>query len=339
MKIKSFFVFLATIGLIHNISFAQDKENSNPYAIFGSNPYIAGDKADGEHVKVFVIENIRDNSQIVRLEHNTETGIVTAFNNENMAVLQKKLREGEKAWLTQDRFAEKYYHLSPYSYGAGNPVNIIDINGDSIWYTINDDVITMHFRGSVMNQSSSKINLERRANRISNGITKSFTGPVELNGKTYSMVVDAQIGVANSMSDVASSDHLFVFADRVSDANLKAQGVIDEFGGKAMTIYKNAFRRTSLHEFGHAAGLTHESSTGEWNLMDQGKLFGTSITSDQRRIMVEQHENGNINRGSNSYNPNPYSSRSVIIPNPHVTVIEGNRRVIYHINRVGLRHR
>lgn len=137
MKIKSFFVFLVAIGLIHNISFAQDKENSNPYAIFGSNPYIAGDKADGEHVKVFIIENIRDNSQIVRLEHNTETGIVTAFDNENMVVLQKKLKEGERAWLTHDRFAEKYYHLSPYSYGAGNPVNIIDINGDSLWITHN----------------------------------------------------------------------------------------------------------------------------------------------------------------------------------------------------------
>lgn len=125
-------MFLAAIGLIHNISFAQDKENSNPYAIFGSNPYIAGDKTDGEPVKVLIIENIRDNSQIARLEHNTETGIITAFDNENMVVLQKKLKGGERAWPTQDRFAEKYYHLSPYSYGAGNPIRNIDINGDSI---------------------------------------------------------------------------------------------------------------------------------------------------------------------------------------------------------------
>ncbi len=32
-----------------------------------------------------------------------------------------------------DRFAEKYYHLSPYSYGGLNPINYIDINGDSLW--------------------------------------------------------------------------------------------------------------------------------------------------------------------------------------------------------------
>lgn len=31
-----------------------------------------------------------------------------------------------------DRFAEKYYPMSPYQYGANNPVINIDINGDSI---------------------------------------------------------------------------------------------------------------------------------------------------------------------------------------------------------------
>ncbi len=33
---------------------------------------------------------------------------------------------------TQDRFAEKYYSLTPYHYGANNPVLLIDVNGDSI---------------------------------------------------------------------------------------------------------------------------------------------------------------------------------------------------------------
>ncbi len=33
---------------------------------------------------------------------------------------------------TQDAFAEKYYTLSPYQYGADNPILNIDVNGDSI---------------------------------------------------------------------------------------------------------------------------------------------------------------------------------------------------------------
>lgn len=32
----------------------------------------------------------------------------------------------------QDRFAEKYYDLTPYQYGANNPIINIDINGDSV---------------------------------------------------------------------------------------------------------------------------------------------------------------------------------------------------------------
>ena len=35
-------------------------------------------------------------------------------------------------FTTNDRFSEKYHSLSPYQYGANNPVNTIDINGDSL---------------------------------------------------------------------------------------------------------------------------------------------------------------------------------------------------------------
>jgi len=33
---------------------------------------------------------------------------------------------------TQDRFAEKYYSVSPYQYAANNPIFYIDVNGDSL---------------------------------------------------------------------------------------------------------------------------------------------------------------------------------------------------------------
>ena len=35
-------------------------------------------------------------------------------------------------FTTNDRFAEKYYSMSPYQYGANNPVTNIDVNGDTI---------------------------------------------------------------------------------------------------------------------------------------------------------------------------------------------------------------
>jgi RHS repeat-associated protein len=39
-------------------------------------------------------------------------------------------------FFTIDKFAEKCYGLNPYQYAANNPIDNIDINGDSIWVTI-----------------------------------------------------------------------------------------------------------------------------------------------------------------------------------------------------------
>ncbi|WP_198315858.1 DUF6443 domain-containing protein [Chitinophaga tropicalis] len=38
-------------------------------------------------------------------------------------------------FFTQDRYAENYYPMTPYQYGANNPVKNIDVNGDSIIVT------------------------------------------------------------------------------------------------------------------------------------------------------------------------------------------------------------
>jgi RHS repeat-associated protein len=56
-------------------------------------------------------------------------------------------------FMTLDRFAEKYFDLSPYQYAANNPISNIDVNGDSIWYTIKDNVITIHATIKIINKS------------------------------------------------------------------------------------------------------------------------------------------------------------------------------------------
>ena len=49
-------------------------------------------------------------------------------------------------FTTTDRFAEKYYSMSSYQYGGNNPVNSIDINGDSLLIT-NSELIKAIYNG------------------------------------------------------------------------------------------------------------------------------------------------------------------------------------------------
>ena len=37
-------------------------------------------------------------------------------------------------FTTMDPLCEKYYHISPYAYCGGNPVNRVDVDGDSIYF-------------------------------------------------------------------------------------------------------------------------------------------------------------------------------------------------------------
>lgn len=77
-------------------------------------------------------------------------------------------------FFTQDAYAEKYYDFSPYQYAANNPINFIDVNGDSIWYTKQDNVITLHFSGKIINSSSDNVNMEEAANDIAKALEKDI---------------------------------------------------------------------------------------------------------------------------------------------------------------------
>ena len=64
-------------------------------------------------------------------------------------------------WDRMDALCEKYYNISPYAYCNNNPVNILDINGDSIQFTgshneINQTVKTLNV--STHNFASININ-------------------------------------------------------------------------------------------------------------------------------------------------------------------------------------
>ena len=170
-------------------------------------------------------------------------------------------------FMKTDRFSEKYVSLSPYQYGANNPVNNIDVNGDSIWYTRKGDIVTMHVTAKIFNNSSDNINMARAAKDIVSDIKSTYEGKFEWSdNKTYNLKVDMDLKVATSMKDVENSDHLFVLADSDSKG---ARGATSMLGGKVMTLASSDFANnnwlsnnlsynktfTATHEFGHAIGI------------------------------------------------------------------------------------
>lgn len=82
-----------------------------------------------------------------------------------------------------------------------------------------------------------------------------------------------------------------------------ARGTVNMLGGKVINVaacdyandnwFSNTFfsndARTATHEFGHAAGLTHDMAIGPRNLMKTAKN-GTNVTSGQRAFMFSSQK-------------------------------------------------
>jgi RHS repeat-associated protein len=210
----------------------------------------------------------------------------------------------------QDAYAEKYFDLSTYQYGANNPIANIDINGDSIWFTTQYDKsgglsgVTMNVSGKVINMSDNNVDMDAAAKGISSQIESSFQG--EVNGVTFNTKTD--ISVAETMDDVSNSDHLFVMSEMSND---KVAGAANDFGGKVAFLNAdyftglydatvgNAGERTAAHEMGHLLGLKHTKGISNYyNLMKQGgsrwSTFATQTTSNQ----LKQVQRNKLNQGS-----------------------------------------
>lgn len=137
------------------------------------------------------------------------------------------------SFVSVDPLCEKYYSISPYAYCANNPINAIDLRGDSIWYTINKNIVTMHVRGKVIDYSSDNININRAASDIASGIADVFSGVFKDKGQTYTLQTDVQLDAVNSMDNVMDSDHLFVLHDADGQS---ARGAVNMIGGKVINL-------------------------------------------------------------------------------------------------------
>jgi hypothetical protein len=197
-------------------------------------------------------------------------------------------------FFTQDAFAEKYYPLNPYQYAANNPINLVDINGDSIWFTQNEGVWTLHMTGKVLNNSSGEA-----------PTAEDFMRKMNSSFANSGIETDIQFSDVSSMDDVEESDHLIVVVDDVSDGNGESVR-----GGKVAYVEGSGFNRdnddvvnTMVHESGHMLGLPHNFKEQK-NMMnypemffsDKRKYFNKSQANDIRQ---KYWDKGKLNYGKN----------------------------------------
>ncbi len=89
--------------------------------------------------------------------------------------------------------------------------------------------------------------------------------------------------------------------------------------------------RTSTHEFGHLAGLTHEDEDGSRSLMKSGGNGGNggNLTSENLRSVLLRRKS--LNKGNN-FIINPFTGKK----SPNTTLVDPYSGKQYNINLFGI---
>ena len=195
-------------------------------------------------------------------------------------------------FFTQDRFAEKYYALNPYQYGANNPIIFNDINGDSLWINFGNNNRALYNNGQLQNADGSRyegagVKVTKKGNiRITDSFLRGTVSALNTIGS-------AEAG-SNLIGELQSSDNNFTIKqgnfrfDPDNKNNASAFQVMDEGKlvdpskgmtgiGSGGTIYFNPNVSPSINgtTYSSAIALGHEMFHGSDS--NSGELDSRSI--------------------------------------------------------------
>jgi RHS repeat-associated protein len=187
-----------------------------------------------------------------------------------------------------DAFAEKYSDLSPYQYGANNPVLYIDVNGDSLWINYQGNNI-LYENGSLYNKDGTAYSGEGvKKNGKLKGFLRSSVSALSTIGSTDAgsamisglqssennfTIMHASMNPNGNGNEFIASDHTKAYANQLrtdpaqatSYAALQSMGV-DINGGSGGAIYwdpsGNPLPTTSGVGINAATDLAHEMFHG-----------------------------------------------------------------------------
>lgn len=176
----------------------------SPYAIFGDNSEMLEVKKE-TIPDIYRIEI--NNGELLYVDFNLISGVAMLFDTAGNIIRQDSISNNAKAMFTTiDPHAETYYHLNPYNYCGGNPVNAIDPNGcdtlnisfnENKWIfnapiiTKGDDVFNVTINGETKSYIFSDGNWGERVDALNLEITSDYTlgiyhaSGAETNGTGY----------------------------------------------------------------------------------------------------------------------------------------------------------
>ena len=118
----------------------------SPYAMFGDNSKMLEAKSESVP-NIYRVGIQSPNGATCYADFDMNKGLATLYDVEGNILRQDSISENAKAMFTAiDPHAESYYHLSPYSYCGGNPVNRIDPTGMD-WYQNNQTLYYTWYDG------------------------------------------------------------------------------------------------------------------------------------------------------------------------------------------------
>lgn len=170
---------------------------------------------------------------------------------------------------TQDRFAEKYYLMTPYQYAANNPLLFIDVNGDSLYVAKNaqshDDIRNL----------AKKRNQQYICFNADGSVSLDFTG---VDAKTKKKALrDEGIQTINNLvesKDVEGNTENYYY-----EASNNREGVYDG-ASFSINLDKNAGKETGLNDNSFATNLsTTPPEKGGKNILPPRGYDGTVYIS------------------------------------------------------------
>ena len=182
-------------------------------------------------------------------------------------------------FTTNDRFSEKYHSLSPYQYGANNPVNTIDINGDSLL------IVTPAAIEAIYNGLQDGSNIKMQFN---NGILDPTSIAKQANSSNDFFLKD--------LFEIANSEKMVELS--LSDKNtykMNGKTVGETFG----TPYDDddseipAHQKEEYSKAGVPFGKHIQGNLGQTLVPDKRLASGKSSTNSHVQVII--NKNGTLN--------------------------------------------